>query len=106
MLRLIPRFFILSFCVLLTAAANAQDTTKPTSVDPELEAIENARVPKEYTIRSIKVTGLNYLDSSIVRSISGIQVGDKMMLPGGDIFSKAISNLWRQRLFSNIQIYI
>src|SRR6476620_3362686 len=28
------------------------------------------------------------------------------MIPGGDIFSKAITNLWRQRFFSNVQIYI
>ncbi len=106
MLRQLPRIFILGFCALLTVAASAQDTTKPTSVDPELEAIESGRVPKEYIIRSINVVGLNYLDSSIVRSISGIQAGDKIMLPGGDVFSKAINNLWRQRLFSNIQIYI
>jgi outer membrane protein insertion porin family len=88
-------------------AASAQiDTTQPTSVDPELLAIENARIPKEYTIRSINVTGLNYLDTSIVQSISGLQAGDKIMLPGGDAFSKAIQNLWRQKLFSNIQIFI
>ena len=28
------------------------------------------------------------------------------MLPGGDLFSKAIGNLWRQRFFSNVQIFI
>ncbi|HYK57252.1 MAG TPA: POTRA domain-containing protein, partial [Flavisolibacter sp.] len=39
-------------------------------------------------------------------SISGIQRGDKVMLPGGDVFSKAITNLWRQRFFSNVQIFI
>jgi outer membrane protein insertion porin family len=41
-----------------------------------------------------------------VQSISGLQIGDKIMLPGGDAFSKAITNLWRQKLFSNIQIFI
>jgi outer membrane protein insertion porin family len=33
-------------------------------------------------------------------------VGDKVVIPGGDIFSKAIQNLWRQRLFSDVQFYI
>ena len=28
------------------------------------------------------------------------------MIPGGDIFSKAIASLWRQRFFSNVQVYI
>src|SRR5215204_2266196 len=107
MLRLLPQFFYFVICVFITASASAQtDTTKPTSVDPELLAIENGKIPKEYTIRSIVVTGINFLDTSIVQSISGIQIGDKMMLPGGDAFSKAITNLWRQKLFSNIQIYI
>jgi outer membrane protein insertion porin family len=107
MLRL-SRFFILAFCVFTTVASYAQetDTTRPTSVDPELLAIENGKIPKEYTIRSINITGINFLDTSIVQSISGIQAGDKIMLPGGDAFSKAITNLWRQKLFSNIQIFI
>ena len=34
-----------------------------------------------------------------------MNVGDKVMIPGGDNFSKAINNLWNQRLFSNVQIY-
>lgn len=84
----------------------SQDTSKVTSVDPGLLAIQNAKVAKEYTIHSIKVTGLTTLDTSIVLSISGLQPGDKVMIPGGDAFSKAITNLWRQKFFSNVQIYI
>src|SRR5215218_3881058 len=107
MLRLLSRFFILAICISITTAASAQDdTTKPTSVDPELLALENGKIPKEYTIGTIKITGINFLDTSIVQSISGLQAGDKIMLPGGDAFSKAITNLWRQKLFSNIQIFI
>ena len=83
-----------------------EDTTRPTSVDPALLALENARIPKEYTIAGIKLTGVHYLDTAIVMSISNIQVGDKVLIPGGDLFSKAIQNLWRQKLFSDIQIYI
>ena len=64
----------------------SQDTSKVTSVDPGLLAIQNAKVAKEYTIRSIKVTGLTTLDTAIVLSISGLQVGDKVMITGGDAF--------------------
>ena len=46
------------------------------------------------------------LDSAIVASISGLQVGDKILHPGGDEFPKAIANLWKQRLFSNVEIYV
>lgn len=85
--------------------AQVPDTTV-TSIDPDLLNINAARIPKEYTIRTIKVTGINTLDSAIVLSISGLQAGDKVMLPGGEAFSKAIINLWRQRLFANVQIFI
>jgi outer membrane protein insertion porin family len=95
----------LSLLVLCAAgtASFAQDTT--TSVDPALQGIESGR-PKEYIVRSVRVTGAQFLDTAIVVSISGIQPGDKIQIPGSDVFSKAITNLWRQRLFSNIQIYI
>ena len=83
-----------------------EDTTKPTSVDPNLLALENAKIAKEFTIAGIRLTGVHYLDTSIVLSIAGIQVADKVLVPGGDLFSKSIQNLWRQKLFSDIQIYI
>lgn len=95
------------FCLLLSASflsTAAQDST--TSVDPALLALQNARAPKEYTINRIRITGLTSLDTAVVASLSGLQRGDKVLVPGGDAFSKAIANLWRQRFFSNVQIFI
>lgn len=94
-------------CVIIvfmaSVAAHAQE---PTSVDPKLLDWENARIPKEYTIRSVTITGVRFLDTAIVASISGLRAGDKVVHPGGDNFSKAITNLWRQKLFSNIQVFV
>ncbi len=103
MLRFLLRFSAL--LVLATFSVSSLHAQEPVSVDPALLALENARVPREYTIAGIQVTGTTY-DTAIVKSISGLQVGDKINIPGGDQFSKAIVNLWRQRLFSNVQIYI
>jgi len=107
MQRLLRSFLIL---VLSSASfvsfAQDEDTSIVTSVDPELLALQNARIPREYTIRSVDIKGLTTLDTLIVLSISGLQSGDKVTLPGSDIFAKAINNLWRQRFFSNVQIYI
>ncbi|MBL7740704.1 MAG: outer membrane protein assembly factor [Chitinophagaceae bacterium] len=107
------RQFLLRISVFLIAVValvlNAQaqvDTTGPTSIDPDLLALQNARVPKEYTVAGINITGIHHLDTSIVLSISSIQVGDKITIPGSDVFAKAIQNLWRQKLFSNVQIFI
>jgi outer membrane protein insertion porin family len=98
-------FLIAVFASVLTVHAQ-EDTSKPTSVDPDLLSLENARIPKEYIVAGIAITGIHHLDTSIVLSISGIQVGDKITIPGSDVFAKAIQNLWRQKLFSNIQIFI
>ncbi len=61
--------------------------------------------PREYTIAGIKITGTKYLDESLLQSISGLTVGDKVTIPGGDNFSKAINNLWKQHLFADVTIY-
>ncbi|HEY6506027.1 MAG TPA: POTRA domain-containing protein [Chitinophagaceae bacterium] len=107
------RHFLLRISFFLIAAGASvftlqaqEDTSKPTSVDPDLLAIENARIPKEYTVAGVVITGIHHLDTSIVLSISAIQVGDKITIPGSDVFARAIQNLWRQRLFSNVQIFI
>jgi len=98
---------LLMIVIATAITAYAQDdTTKPTSVDPNLFGLTESRVPKEYTVAGVSVTGIHHLDTAIVLSISGIQVGDKIMIPGTDVFAKAIQNLWRQKLFSNVQILI
>ncbi|WP_298714678.1 POTRA domain-containing protein [Chitinophaga sp.] len=61
--------------------------------------------PQQYEIADIAVTGTEFLDKSLLLSLSGLNVGDKVVLPG-DHFAKAIQALWGQRLFSNIAIYI
>jgi outer membrane protein insertion porin family len=106
------RQFLFRFSGLLVVAiasvvsVHAQDTTKPTSVDVDLLNIENSKIPKEYIIAGVNVTGIHHLDTAIVLSISGLQVGDKLTIPGSDLFAKSIQNLWRQKLFSNVQVYI
>src|SRR5436853_2978490 len=98
----------ISVCLVVTLSSvftiHAQDTS--TSVDPKILDITESRIPKEYTIANVGITGIHHLDTSIVLSISGLQIGDKVMIPGSDVFSKSIQNLWRQKLFSNVQIYI
>ena len=102
MQRLLLRAVLGVIGIISVLTVCAQDTTKPTSVDPRLIEFQNAKVVKEYTISSIKITGIKFLDTTIVMSISGLQIGDKFMHPGSDIFAKAIANLWRKLLFSNV----
>jgi outer membrane protein insertion porin family len=61
-------FSVLSLC------GQETDTTKPgVSVDPKLLEWRDAKLPKEYTISSIKITGVKYYDTAIIASISGLQ---------------------------------
>lgn len=107
MQRFLLRISALFLTVIVSVlSAQAQDTTQTTSVDPKIIEWENARVPKQYTVADVSIVGIRYLDTSIVLSIAGIQKGDKFMHPGGDIFAKAIANIWRQRFFSGVQIYV
>ena len=119
---LICVFLLTTFCLLNSIAAKCQvtdstkvpitdtikpaDTTHPVSVDPELINLSNTKnPPHEYVIAGIKITGTKYLDETLLTSISGLTVGDKITIPGGDNFSKAINNLWKQRLFADVAIY-
>ena len=88
-----------------TATAQVVNDSVPVSVNVALENIFNAKSPKEYIISDIKVTGTSSFDPNLIMSISGIAAGDKVMIPGGDNFSKAIANLWKQNLVSNVEIY-
>ena len=83
----------------------ANKDTVPSSVNVELENIFNAKTPKQYTISHITVTGTTF-DPNLIISISGLAVGDKIILPGSDNFANAISNLWKQNLVSDVEIYL
>lgn len=98
---------VLLVSVVAVFSANAQnDTTPATSVDPKLIAWQNSRIAREYTIADVRITGIRHLDTSIVYSIANLHPGDKFMHPGSDIFGKSIANLWRQKLFSDIEILV
>lgn len=82
------------------------DTSKPASIDVNLENIFNQKTPHRYKVSKITVSGNKYFDAALLTSIANINIGDEISIPGGDNFSKAISNLWKQNYFSNVEIYI
>ena len=68
----------------------------------DLEELDYAN-PKKYEIGGITVTGVKYLDNSVLVTLSGLTVGYKINIPGEEL-SKAIKNLWDQGLFENVII--
>ncbi len=96
-------FILFSF---LAQWSSAQVDSSAKSVDPALLNITTAKFPKPYTIGSIVVSGAKSFDPNLIISISGLAVGDKVTLPGSDVFSKAIEKLWKQSLVADVEIYI
>ena len=59
----------------------------------------------KYEIGGIRISGSDNLDKQVITLISGLQVGQEITLPGEET-TKAIENLWRQKLFDDIGVYV
>jgi len=103
--KLLMLAFVLSLGSFVASAQQTKDTVI-TNVDADLINILNQKAPKKYKITAIKVTGNSFFDENLLTSIANINVGDEVVLPGGDLFAKAITKLWAQNYFSDVQIYI
>ncbi|HEX5111563.1 MAG TPA: POTRA domain-containing protein [Saprospiraceae bacterium] len=58
---------------------------------------------EELEIGGVEVVGVFNSDPNAIKSVSGLQVGQKIKVPGNAI-TKAMRNLWRLRLFDNVEI--
>lgn len=61
--------------------------------------------PRQYEIGGIEFEGAENFDSRMVLLIAGLQVGDKINIPG-DRISTAIDNLWKQGMFEDVRITV
>lgn len=85
--------FLLAAALHMPLAALGQD--RPPAMDYTL--------PQTYEIGGITVSGTRTVDANAVKLFAGLQVGDKVEVPGERI-SRAIRNLWEQKLFSDVRI--
>ena len=89
----------------ISVRAQQRDTVPTPAAHPADISPFSLGNPQQFEIADIAVTGTESLDKSLLLSLSGLAVGDKVVIPG-DHFAKAIQSLWGQRLFSHIVIYI
>ena len=59
----------------------------------------------EYEIGNIDVSGSGNLDNSVIILLSGLQIGDKITVPGEEL-QNAVRKLWQQKLFDDVSIAI
>jgi len=96
-LERIISFWLIIFFNFLFLKLNAQ-----VLIDDDLKVFDYTK-PTEYTIGGITVSGTQKFDPNVIIMISGLNVGDKIIIPGEQI-SNAIDKLWKQGLFENIKI--
>jgi outer membrane protein insertion porin family len=60
---------------------------------------------KTYTLAGIKVEGTEFYDANVIRSLTGLIVGQEIEIPG-EAVSRAIRKLWDNNLFANISFEI
>lgn len=92
-MKLAPKQILLLLCLFVFAFVSGQDSI------PLFDYSKTA----EYEIGDIQVTGARFLDAKILGTLSGLTKGEKLKIPGDQI-PKAIKALWRQKLFTNINI--
>jgi outer membrane protein insertion porin family len=102
------KFLVLALVVsLVSVPARSQQTdTTVTDIQVDLVNLFNQKVSRKYKVAAIKVTGNRFFDENLLLSIANINVGDEISIPDGDNFSKAITKLWAQNYFSNVEIFI
>src|ERR1044071_530050 len=61
--------------------------------------------PREYTLVKVNFIGAVNLNPDILVLISGLPVGDKIMIPG-EKTADAIDNIWREGLVDDISITV
>ena len=61
--------------------------------------------PRKYIVGGVSVSGNNYFGSSQIISLTGLQKGMEVTIPGDDI-SNIVNRLWLQRYFEDVAVYI
>ena len=82
--------------LLTTLTLQAQQPTVP---------VMDYGYPREYEIGGLTVSGCVTRDANAVKLFSGLQVGQKLTIPGERI-SEAITNIWEQHLFSDVRVEV
>jgi outer membrane protein insertion porin family len=59
--------------------------------------------PRDYTIAGVTVEGSENLDEGAIRLLSGLNIGSEISVPGEET-AEALRKLWKQDLFSDVQI--
>jgi outer membrane protein insertion porin family len=92
------KYFFIAITLLLASASGFGQI----STNAGMEDIDYSS-PRTYIIGGVTVSGVKSFDNNALRAISGLEIGKEIKIPSDDI-TNAISNLWKQDLFTDIEI--
>ncbi len=96
-------FLLMSLFCALGLSSFAQDVAQQDTVyNP---SVLYSTTPKSYEIAGITVSGVDNYEDYVLIGFSGLTVGQRITIPGGDITS-AIRRFWKQGLFSDVSINV
>ncbi|PSR04642.1 MAG: hypothetical protein BRD49_05510 [Bacteroidetes bacterium SW_10_40_5] len=95
--------FIGCFLSIFSASIAQQDTSGQSQTYTDI--ILDYQNPVKYRLSGISVKGNGPIKPNIVKAYSGLEVGEKVSIPGEKI-SNAIKNLWKQELFADVSIKV
>ncbi len=85
-------------------SVSAQDVTPALPGDTIFNPdIIYSPIPRSYEIAGINVEGINHVDDYVIVANSGLSIGERVNIPG-DAITAATKRLWRQGLYSRVNI--
>jgi len=94
-------FFCIFLSVFLFRGVRAQETEP--AVDYSSYPVMDYSNPQEYIIGGVKITGVRFIDTQVLISMSGLEIGRRITVPGDDI-TKVVEKFWAQGLFSTVKV--
>ena len=105
----LTRYIFLVFCMFSITCVHAQIGGSNNGLNKMMQSTGGGidlNKPKEYELAGITVSGAKYLDQDLLIAVTNLVVGQKVFLPNDEHIAKAIKALWKQELFSNVDITI
>ncbi len=101
-------FFITIFLITLSVEGFSQAIpslrSSSSTQENDNKELDNLN-PKEFVIGAININGIEFLDKSVLVTITKLEVGDRILVPG-DATANAVKNLWAQGLFDDVTLLI
>lgn len=106
------KYLIFSISLLLSLHSIAQTVQPKSTPENPASAADTIRperpadpysAPQEFEIGGIEVKNAQFADQNAIISVSGLSIGQKIKMPGDNV-PRAIRNLWKLKLFTDVRV--